>query len=169
MNKRRQTRLFALLAAGVLILGGCGHKKGGEDGGGGGQGGAGGSQGGAGGQTPATTVQVTPVKTSTISQTVPVVGSLQTLFSINLSPQTAGRLINVKVREGDVVHKGQTLAQIDQTAADAEVRQDQANVLSAQAKVGQAQATYTQSQANANIAYRTPRWRSRRPRLRCGK
>ncbi len=145
MNKRRQTCILTALAAGVLILSGCGHKKSAN-------GGAGGAGGAGGGQTPPTTVKVVPIATGTIAQTVPVVGSLQTLFSINLSPQTAGRLTSVNVREGDTVRKGQVLAQIDQTAADAEVRQDEANVLSAQAKVGQAQATYVQSQSNANIA-----------------
>jgi RND family efflux transporter MFP subunit len=100
----------------------------------------------------ATPVDVTTVKTGNIKKHVPVVGSLNTLFNISLSPRTAGRLITVNVREGDFVHKGQVLAQIDPTLAGSEVQQDQANVVNDEAKVAQAQVQYTQGIVNANVA-----------------
>src|ERR1700722_9376889 len=66
---------------------------------------------------PPTPVFVSKVKTGTIAQTIPVTGNLATLYTINLSPQTAGKLINVYVREGDTVRKGEVVAEIDPTEA----------------------------------------------------
>ena len=101
---------------------------------------------------PPTPVFVRPVKTGDIGQTIEVVGNLQTLFDVNLSPVTAGRLVNVFVREGDRVRAGEVVAQIDPTAAEAEVNQDQANLESDIAKVGQAQAQYDEEETNAKVA-----------------
>jgi multidrug efflux pump subunit AcrA (membrane-fusion protein) len=100
---------------------------------------------------PSTPVFVAPVTTGTIAQTIPVTGNLMTLYTVNLSPQTAGKLINVFVREGDQVKKGEVVAEIDPTTAIASVDQDQANVESAQAKVDQAEATYNQSKIAARV------------------
>jgi HlyD family secretion protein len=100
----------------------------------------------------ATPVDVLTVSTGDIEKHVAVVGDLNTLFNVSLSPRTAGNLIAVNVREGDFVHKGEVVAQIDPTIAEAEVQQDQANLLSDQAKVAQAQAQYSQGVVNANVA-----------------
>jgi HlyD family secretion protein len=100
----------------------------------------------------ATPVDVAAVSTANIDKHVPVVGDLNTLYNVSLSPRTAGRLISVNVREGDFVHAGQVLAQIDPTLAQAEVQQDEATVLTDQAKVAQAQVQYTQGIVNANVA-----------------
>ncbi len=144
-TKTSRFALLGLLAATCILAGaGCGNKGGG----------AGGSGGGSAKATgiPPISVFVKPVSTGTISEVVPVVGNLQTLYDVNLSPPTAGRLVSVTVREGDTVRKGQVVAQIDPTTAQATVRQDQANVLSAQAKVDQAQAQYGQGVANIQVA-----------------
>ncbi len=100
---------------------------------------------------PATPVVAAPVRLGSISEQVAVVGNLQTLYSVNLSPKTAGRLIAVNVREGDPVKVGQLLAEIDPTEAAATVRQDEANVQSYQAKVDQAIATYNQEKTTYSV------------------
>ncbi len=100
----------------------------------------------------ATAVDVTAVKLGNIKKKVAVVGSLSTLFNVSLSPRTAGRLIAVNVREGDFVHKGEVVAQIDPTLARSEIQQDQANVVNDQAKVAQAQVQYEEGIVNANVA-----------------
>jgi HlyD family secretion protein len=97
-------------------------------------------------------VDDTAVQTGNIKQKVAVVGDLNTLFNVSLSPRTAGRLTAVNVREGDFVHKGQVLAQTDPTIARAEVQQDQANVVDDEAKVAQSEVQYTQGIVNANVA-----------------
>jgi HlyD family secretion protein len=139
--------LLALMSSAAIVVAGCG--QGGS--GGGGAGGGGGSAAKA-AAPPATPVFVRPVKTGDIGATVEVVGNLMTLFDVNLSPVTAGKLVNVFVREGDPVRAGEIVAQIDPTTADAEVRQDQADLLSDIAKVGQAQAQYDEEETNAKVA-----------------
>ena len=151
-NTRRSPHRIALAAAAVaalgsaLAVGGCGNK----------QGGAGGDK-AANAQPPATPVDVLPVSTGAIAQTIAVVGNLQTLYSVNLSPKTAGKLVNVFVREGDSVHAGQVVAQIDPTTAQQSVLQDQANVQNLQAKLDQAQAQYRQSITNTQVAIQNAR------------
>jgi HlyD family secretion protein len=97
-------------------------------------------------------VDVTPVTLGNIKQRLTVVGSLATLYNVELSPRTAGRLVAVNAREGDFVTKGEVVAQIDPTIAEAEVEQDQANLVADESKVAQAQLQYTQAITNGNVA-----------------
>jgi multidrug efflux pump subunit AcrA (membrane-fusion protein) len=85
---------IALLAGSLALLSaGCGQKAGGAD---------------KSTALQATPVDVMPVTLGSISRTISVVGSLATLYNVNLSSNTTGRLTNVFVREGDFVHKSST-------------------------------------------------------------
>jgi HlyD family secretion protein len=138
-------RIIGLIAAltAAAVGAGCGSQGPGSGGG------AGAAKAAA---PPPVPVFVSRVKTGDIDATIPVVGNLQTLFDVDLSPTTAGKLVSVFVREGDRVTKGEVVAQVDPTTAEAQVRQDQANLLSAIAKVGQAQAQYNESKTNAQVS-----------------
>jgi HlyD family secretion protein len=145
MNKKLTIGVLLSLAI-VLALTGCGKKSKGGGGGGGD------STGGAAAGPTAAPVDVTSVVLGNIKKRVAVEGNLATLYTVQLSPRTAGRLIAVSAREGDFVRKGEVLAQIDPTIANAEVQQDQADLLSDESKVEQAQVQYTQSITNGNVA-----------------
>lgn len=123
---------FVLLLALFVALVGCGKKPGG------GQADAKGPPGigDPGGKIP---VQVAQVTLGTITQSVPVTGSIQALQDVQLAARAAGRVVAVSVREGDFVSAGQVVVQQDATDLLANVRQAQANVESALAKVSQAQ------------------------------
>lgn len=149
MKRNIAARVCAALALALCLLTvfGCGKKNAGQR-----AGGQGGHGGGAGGP------QVTPVNVTTvtntgkISQSVYVTGNIASLFDVNLAAQTTGQITYLQVREGDQVKKGQLLIQIDPSAAQAVVQQDQANVANDEAKVQQARLQYEQSITNAQVA-----------------
>ena len=69
-------------------------------------------------------------------------GNLRVLFrrhtrtqDVDILPQISGRIIRLKVKEGERVKTGQVLAVIDQVPYRAALRTAQANVSAAQAKV----------------------------------
>lgn len=157
LNRNRLIAGLALLLALCLaVVAGCSHKNSSDQsasGKGSGHHGRGkGGQGGAGGPQ-VTPVDVTIVSNNgSISESVYVTGSIATLYDDNLSSQISGQVLSVAVQAGDPVHKGELLIQIDPTAAEAAVQQDEANVANDQAKVQQAQLQYEQSITNANVA-----------------
>ncbi len=85
-----------------------------------------------------------PVSVATSRQdTLPIyltaIGNVRSLNSIDIHPQVGGVLINVSVKEGDMVQKGQVLAVIDPRPfkaaldkAQAQLTQDQAQLQNAQ-------------------------------------
>lgn len=88
-----------------------------------------------------------------IDDTIPVTGDVTALDTVMLSPKVAGRLSAVYVREGDRIAKGQVVARLDPTNADATVRQAQAGIESALARLSQARtnASVTSVQSSAGI------------------
>ena len=90
--------------------------------------------------------QGVPVETAVIAQgslseTVEVTGDLTVLNSATISPKAAGRLKTVLVREGDLVTKGQVVAEQDQDDALNDVQTAQAALESSKARLSQAQTT----------------------------
>jgi HlyD family secretion protein len=77
-------------------------------------------------------------------------GTIEAKTSVDISADITGRIIKIAVREGDVVHKGQFLIQIDPA-------QYQAAVDRAQGLVSSTQATVLQTRANRDQAERA--WR----------
>ena len=137
----RTPRLLALHArAGCLTVllaaAGCG---GGADaapkGGGGGGRPGGGGPGGFGGRdrNAPTPVEVAEVQRGTLSRTVTVSGMLEPIRAISVNAQHPGALLDVKVREGDVVRPGQVLAEVDAREVTAQVRSAQAALALARA------------------------------------
>lgn len=98
-------------------------------------------------------VETASIQLGKIDDTIAVTGGVSALNSVTLSFKIAGRIANVSVREGDVVRKGQVVAQIDSSDAEDILRQALAGLQSAQARLSQARtgATVTAVQSDATI------------------
>ncbi|MFI5915422.1 efflux RND transporter periplasmic adaptor subunit [Dactylosporangium sp. NPDC051541] len=73
------------------------------------------------------------VTQGTVSQTVTATGSVASAATANANFTTSGTVTEVDVKVGDVVTKGQTLAKVDATAAQAALTTAKANLTAAQA------------------------------------
>ncbi|MDQ2859756.1 MAG: MdtA/MuxA family multidrug efflux RND transporter periplasmic adaptor subunit [Pseudomonadota bacterium] len=121
--------LAALVLA--LILSRCAH------GGAAKKGGAGGPGGGPGGR-PAITVGTAKAVTGAIPIEVSALGTVTPLATISVNARVAGMLLTVNFREGQLVRKGQLLAQIDPRPFQVAVQQAQGQLLRDQALLADA-------------------------------
>ncbi|MGQ0571532.1 MAG: HlyD family secretion protein [Armatimonadota bacterium] len=71
---------------------------------------------------------------------------------VDVAPQVAGRVIALRVREGEQVKAGQVVVELDHETSDAQVAQAQAAVAAAEARLAQAQVALTIQQAQAAAA-----------------
>ncbi len=78
-------------------------------------------------QEPPIGVQTTTVRRASITRKVVAAGKLQAATQVKLSSNISGDLLELPVREGDVVKKGQFIARIDARRYAAQVRQQEAN------------------------------------------
>jgi macrolide-specific efflux system membrane fusion protein len=83
--------------------------------------------------SPNTRTRLVAVSQGTVSQTVSASGSVASAATANASFTTSGTVTEVDVKVGDVVTKGQTLAKVDPTAAQAALNTAKANLTAAQA------------------------------------
>ena len=86
---------------------------------------------------------------------IPVSGNLE-LTQVDLSFKTAGRMTELKVREGDFVKKGDVIARLDSAQLDQQLLRDQASVASAQSSLQQLQTSieYQQATIESDISTR---------------
>jgi HlyD family secretion protein len=82
-------------------------------------------------------VNVATVTPTTLTQTLPLIGSLKTNQNIDLNSKIQGRVARVLVNEGDRVRRGQLLVQLDDEDLRAAVASARANLASAQARLQQ--------------------------------
>jgi multidrug efflux system membrane fusion protein len=116
--------LVALALAAILTF--CAAHGGGSGGGqGGGRGGRGGGAGGFAGGRPAITVGVAKAALGDIPIDVNALGTVTPLATVSVNARVSGQLNSVGFREGQMVRKGQLLAQIDPRPFQAAL--DQAN------------------------------------------
>src|SRR5690606_26383614 len=99
-------------------------------------------------------VAVDEVKERTISELVSASGKVQPEFEVKLSSEVSGEIIELNVREGQVVKKGEVLCRVkpdllqsgyDQVAA--AVSQQKANLAAAQQMLKQQEANYSNAEA----------------------
>jgi membrane fusion protein, macrolide-specific efflux system len=83
----------------------------------------------------AATTTVDTVSTGTIKQSVSATGTLAPAHEESLNFSTSGQVTSVKVKAGDTVKKGQTLATIESASLASAVAQAKATVAADQAKV----------------------------------
>jgi multidrug efflux system membrane fusion protein len=122
--------ILIALALAALLTWCVAHGGGGGPGGGGrgGHGGRGGGRGGAGGfqgGRPAITVGVAKVALGDIPITVEALGTVTPLATVSVNARVSGMLEKVAFREGQMVRKGQLLAQIDPRPFQAALQQAQ--------------------------------------------
>jgi RND family efflux transporter MFP subunit len=86
----------------------------------------------------ATVVNVSTARRRKIVQEIDGVGSMESPFTVNLSPNVSGRINFLQVREGDRVRKGDILIRIDPQQVEAMIAQAEANVAQAEQKLAQA-------------------------------
>jgi HlyD family secretion protein len=110
-----------------------------------------------------TEVEIQTVTTHNIVQTVTASGKIYPEEEVKISSDVSGEIIELYVKEGDSVTKGQLLARIKPESYQANVEQSQAQLdntkaqlSTAQARIAQANAVVSQAQAqfiNAQTAY----------------
>lgn len=93
--------------------------------------------------TPAA-AKAAPVRThkatkGALEETLSLTGHLRALSKAQVHTRIGGRVLQVHVREGDHVAKGEALIELDPTSLQAAERQAQANLRAAQARLQQAQ------------------------------
>lgn len=117
-----------------------------QGGGGGGFGGPGGPGGpGGGGPRVPMTVELGTLKRGKVSAYLTVVGNLIGEQTVDIAPRTGGRLLDVRVKLGDRVKRGQVLAKVEDREIVEQVRQ-------AEASQEVSKATIRQREADLNVA-----------------
>jgi RND family efflux transporter MFP subunit len=89
------------------------------------------------------TVEIATVAPATISNRITALGSMESPYTVRLSPNVAGFITYLQAREGDSVQAGQVLARIDPAEVEGEI-------LAAQASLAQAQHSYDQANLTQN-------------------
>src|SRR5215471_8970762 len=82
-------------------------------------------------------VTVEAVKTRDLEQIVSASGKIQAERTVNISSDTVGRVVNLAVNEGDRIHKGQFLLQIDPKPLRARVDNGTASLKAAEVTLDQ--------------------------------
>ena len=80
--------------------------------------------------------------------TVTASGQIQPRTKVNVSADVTGKIIRLAVKEGDIVHKGQFLLQIDPEQPTAAVQRSEAALSTSKAQAAQSKANLDQSQKN---------------------
>jgi len=123
--------VLVALAAWALTRGGSSQQGG--PGGGGGGGGPGGGAGRSGRGRPSATVGVAKVTPKDVPVTLSAIGTVQPIVTATVRTQLAGTLFTINFAEGQVVAKGQLLAQIDPRPYRLALAQAEANLARDQA------------------------------------
>jgi len=99
---------------------------------------------------PVKSVSVQPARTDSISEEVEVTGDVTASEDTTVGSKTNNRVVAVFVKDGDLVSKGQLLATLDDSGAQAQLKQAVAQVSTALASMASARSQL--DQANRNLA-----------------
>src|SRR5215472_14301289 len=113
---------------------------------------------------PGAAVAVETVKTRDLEQIVSASGKIQAERTVNISSDTVGRVVNLAVSEGDRIHKGQFLLQIDPKPLRSRVDSGSASLRAAEQSLDQMKqaietAKVQLQQAQQNLARQQDLWR----------
>ena len=100
----------------------------------------------------ATEVRLEPVSRRDLVSSVTASGKIEAKTSVDISADITGRIIDIAVKEGDLVKRGQFLIQIDPAQYQAAVARAQGVVSSTEATLIQTRATRDQAQRASNRA-----------------
>ena len=107
---------------------------------------------------PAVPVNAAPVKIANVPATVPALGTVQSIDTVNLMPQVNGRIMAIYFKQGDQVTAGQPLFLIDPRPYQAILDQAQGQLAHDQAALAEAKmdlARYQRLTAENSIATQT--------------
>jgi HlyD family secretion protein len=88
----------------------------------------------------------------TITQLVTATGKIQPEVEVKISPEVSGEIIELPVREGQIVHKGDLLLRIKPDTYRAQVEEQQAALSSARAAIAQHKSQLAKAEADYNRA-----------------
>ncbi len=94
-------------------------------------------------------VEVTTIEPINITETVAATGKIQPEVEVALSSEVSGEIIELPIREGQTVEKGDLLVKINPDLIQAAVSQSQAGLQNVKAQLAQAEA----SEKNAKLNY----------------
>ncbi len=95
-------------------------------------------------------VQTEKVVKRTITQSVTATGTLDPEFKVVITPEVTGEIVKLPVKEGQMVKKGELLAQIKSDAYKAQVEQSEAGLLNAKASLANNKAQLDKVTADYN-------------------
>lgn len=95
-----------------------------------------------------TAVELTEAKLSTITESVIASGKIQPEIEVNISPEVSGEIIELPVKEGSEVKKGDLLVRINPDLFMAAVNRTKAAVNTAKAAVSSAEAQFIEAENN---------------------
>src|SRR5260221_1096277 len=115
-------------------------------------------------RTPGVTITVEAIKTRDLEAIVSASGKIQPKRLVNISADTPGRVVNLAVNEGDRVHIGQFLLQIDPKSLRTRVDSGTASMQAATESLDQMRqsietAKVQLQQAQQNLARQQDLWR----------
>lgn len=93
-------------------------------------------------------VEVTQIQLIDITQTVAATGKIQPEVEVALSSEVSGEIIELPVKEGQTVEKGDLLVKINPDLIQAAVSQSQAGLQNVRAQLSQAEASEKNAQLN---------------------
>ena len=94
-------------------------------------------------------VEITEIELLDITETVAATGKIQPEIEVSLSSEVSGEIIELPIKEGQTVEKGDLLVKINPDLIQAAVSQSQAGLQNVRAQLAQAEA----SQKNAQLNY----------------
>ena len=105
---------------------------------------------GRGGMTamPPVAVRTTPATASAVPLQVSAIGNVEAMATVDVKSRVAGQILRVYFKEGQDVHQGQLLFEIDPEPLQRQVAQIEADLAKDSALVRQAQANVLRDQAN---------------------
>lgn len=102
------------------------------------------------GKEEAIKVAVEKIERRNIIETITANGKVQPETEVKISPDVSGEIVELHVKEGDMVEQGKLLARIKPEVYISASNRAQASVNSAKARQGQAQATFVQRELDYN-------------------
>ena len=106
------------------------------------------ASGAIGGEDKGTTVETAKAQLKTITQLVSASGKMQPEVEVIISPDVSGEIIELTVKEGDFVKKGDLLVRIRPDIFEAQIDQLNANLLTQKARLEQNRAQYLRAEVN---------------------
>ncbi len=93
-------------------------------------------------------VEILAISKMDIVETVSATGKIKPEIEVSISPEVSGEIIQLNVREGQAVEKGQLLAKINPDLLLSSVSRSQAGLSNTRANFNQAKATLAEAKAN---------------------